>query len=309
MSTEKKLDIDQLGKFQYTEIAQANARIEELEVRIISLLATVEREHSGLLSWKKTAAQKDVYLIGLEAQIASAQQQDSASHQIRFRANFGDFAWGIWRECSADIAQKASDDAKNTNWESRKLYAAPVIPKIAFSAPRTSLIPMLEDNEQVLQWYFDCGDYYIDVSKDDQGLFSIFFRDKKAGGDGWLDQAEIDELQDTLQVKSLMRLNVAQKWRENYEALVQAHSMMPTILPPLPSPVCPEGDAAFSDIVYRFSAYQMREYAQNTIENLLKYTTSQHATEIEIGELQKSIMLTKAELKAYKEEIEKRSTL
>lgn len=56
-------DINQLGKLRYPEIALANARIVELDEHIDSLLATVEREHAGMINWKKTAEQKDADLI------------------------------------------------------------------------------------------------------------------------------------------------------------------------------------------------------------------------------------------------------
>lgn len=40
------------------------------------------------------------------------------------------------------------------------------------------------------EWYFDCDGHYIDVKKDEDGKYSVFFRDRSTGAEAWLDQAE-----------------------------------------------------------------------------------------------------------------------
>lgn len=53
---------------------------------------------------------------------------------------------------------------------------------------RTKLANM--SHETIQGWYFDCDGHYIDVEKDDQGKYSILFRDRSNGTDSWLDQAD-----------------------------------------------------------------------------------------------------------------------
>lgn len=55
---------------------------------------------------------------------------------------------------------------------------------------RTILWPMADEDGKVDQWYFNCDGHYIDVVRDEDGKFSIYFRDRKDEGEGWLDQAE-----------------------------------------------------------------------------------------------------------------------
>lgn len=54
---------------------------------------------------------------------------------------------------------------------------------------RTKLREM-RNEEGELGWYFDCDGHYIDVERDAAGNFSIYFKDRRDGKDGWLDQAE-----------------------------------------------------------------------------------------------------------------------
>lgn len=64
------------------------------------------------------------------------------------------------------------------------LAAAPVQ---AQEPVRQTINPMGEDGDQ---WYFDCDGHYIDVKKDSNGKYSIFFRDRSNGEEAWLDQAD-----------------------------------------------------------------------------------------------------------------------
>lgn len=55
------------------------------------------------------------------------------------------------------------------------------------SATRTTLKPMGETGNE---WYFNCDGHYIDVERDDNGKYSVYFRDRTTNNEGWLDQAE-----------------------------------------------------------------------------------------------------------------------
>lgn len=56
---------------------------------------------------------------------------------------------------------------------------------------RTRLWPQMHDEDGVMrQWYFDCDGHYIDVVRDKDGKFSIFFTDRSDLKQGWLDQAD-----------------------------------------------------------------------------------------------------------------------
>lgn len=54
---------------------------------------------------------------------------------------------------------------------------------------RTKLHQMQNDEGQI-GWYFDCDGHYIDVERDEQGKYSIYFFDRASRQDGWLDQAD-----------------------------------------------------------------------------------------------------------------------
>lgn len=43
-------------------------------------------------------------------------------------------------------------------------------------------------------WYFDSKDFYIDVHKDDKGLYSIYFRNRDTNEEAWLDQADTESI-------------------------------------------------------------------------------------------------------------------
>lgn len=62
--------------------------------------------------------------------------------------------------------------------------------RVVPNSKRVELKPMTEDDGSIRQWYFDCNSHYIDVAKDENGKYSIFFRDHSDQSEGWLDQAE-----------------------------------------------------------------------------------------------------------------------
>jgi hypothetical protein len=55
--------------------------------------------------------------------------------------------------------------------------------------PRQSLYEMQHDDGHIA-WYFDCEGHYIDVEKDAEGKYSVYFRDRTTDKEAWIDQSE-----------------------------------------------------------------------------------------------------------------------
>jgi len=58
----------------------------------------------------------------------------------------------------------------------------------AASVPAQPLTLMSEDGDE---WYFDCDGHYIDVKRDKEGKYSVYFRNRKDGSEAYSDQADI----------------------------------------------------------------------------------------------------------------------
>jgi hypothetical protein len=54
---------------------------------------------------------------------------------------------------------------------------------------RTKLRSM--GDSPVKNWYFNCEGHYVDVNLDDDGKYSIFFKDRNTEDEAWLDQADL----------------------------------------------------------------------------------------------------------------------
>jgi len=39
------------------------------------------------------------------------------------------------------------------------------------------------------EWYFDCDNHYIDVARDVNGKYSVYFRNRTDQSEAWYDQA------------------------------------------------------------------------------------------------------------------------
>lgn len=129
---------DELSRYQFYLRAQSVLRERDsLKARIESLLATVKREHAGQMAWKRTATQKDIELITLTQQIASTQQQEPAEYQQRSKNPRFGAGWSEWERCSKFQFEQnqLTPFLGHTEYESRKLYAAPVIPLIDLPVP------------------------------------------------------------------------------------------------------------------------------------------------------------------------------
>jgi hypothetical protein len=98
-------------------------------------------------------------------------------------ATFKQTAWSAWQHASgvqaAEIA-RLTDELANARSE-QVVEQKPV---------RTKLAPMEDEEGKVWQWYFDCAGHYIDIVLDDNGKYSVFFRDRSTRGEAWLDQAD-----------------------------------------------------------------------------------------------------------------------
>ena len=101
-------------------------------------------------------------------------------------------AWDAQRYCDkwegwqAASAVQAAEIARLTS-ELDRVKAALVVEQ---DPVRTKLAPMEDEEGKVWQWYFDCTGHYIDVVLDDNGKYSVFFRDRVTRGEAWLDQAD-----------------------------------------------------------------------------------------------------------------------
>ena len=40
------------------------------------------------------------------------------------------------------------------------------------------------------QWYFDCGDFYIDIVKEENGTISVFLKNLQTGKVLWVDEED-----------------------------------------------------------------------------------------------------------------------
>lgn len=54
---------------------------------------------------------------------------------------------------------------------------------------RTPLRAVHDESGKVLNWYFDCAGHYIDVERDTDGKYSVYFRNRADQSEAWLDQA------------------------------------------------------------------------------------------------------------------------
>jgi len=95
-------------------------------------------------------------------------------------------------------------------WQARA-----VLTQRAASVPAQPLTSMGEDGDQ---WYFDCDGHYIDVKRDEDGKYSIFFRNRKDGSEGWYDQADIA----SVPAKELFAEKLAREMREGTAVFVSA---------------------------------------------------------------------------------------
>lgn len=70
------------------------------------------------------------------------------------------------------------------------LAAAPAPIQQDSEAPARQALHTMQYEDGRIGWYFDCDGHYIDVEKDDAGKYSVYFRDRATGKEGWLDQAD-----------------------------------------------------------------------------------------------------------------------
>lgn len=68
--------------------------------------------------------------------------------------------------------------------------AAPAPIQQDSEAPARQALHTMQYEDGRIGWYFDCDGHYIDVEKDDAGKYSVYFRDRATGKEGWLDQAD-----------------------------------------------------------------------------------------------------------------------
>lgn len=65
------------------------------------------------------------------------------------------------------------------------------VPLYLGAPTRTKLWAQIPDEDGVMrQWYFDCDGHYIDVERDKDGKYSVYFRNRTDESEGWLDQAD-----------------------------------------------------------------------------------------------------------------------
>lgn len=96
-------------------------------------------------------------------------------------------AFDIWWADFADTHEEwPFADSGALRWAAYQAGRA-AVPVQAQEPVRQTINPMGEDGNQ---WYFDCDGHYIDVKKDADGKYSIFFRDRSNGEEAWLDQAD-----------------------------------------------------------------------------------------------------------------------
>lgn len=92
--------------------------------------------------------------------------------------------WNIVDELSAKLTDQGQQEVDE------KFFGLAGVPAQTGTTERAVLQPMPEQGDAVRQWFFDCDGHYIDVAKDEQGRYSIFFKDRSSGKEGWFDQAE-----------------------------------------------------------------------------------------------------------------------
>jgi hypothetical protein len=76
---------------------------------------------------------------------------------------------------------------------------------------RKELYEMHNDAGKVTGWYFSCDGHYIDVEKDEQGKYSVYFRNRIDGKEVWMDQAEAAHPQPAAQPQTKVIMEAASK--------------------------------------------------------------------------------------------------
>ena len=144
-------------------------------------------------------------LAVLNAMLAAAAPQVVANDKTLLRELLQE-AEGLHSLNCGEFAVDASDwdDPEIFNRVRAALAAAPVQTQESVCQ---KISPMGEDGDQ---WYFDCDGHYIDVKKDANGKYSIFFRDRSNGAEAWLDQADLAPVQPVA---------VPDNWRDNLVGL------------------------------------------------------------------------------------------
>lgn len=109
---------------------------------------------------------------------AAAKNEDAA---LRVRG-WGRIQYLEDAEALQDAAGDMIAEALTEYWQRRAQPEA--------TAPARQLLHTMEHDDGRIGWYFNCDGHYIDVEKDENGKYSVFFRDRATDKEGWLDQAD-----------------------------------------------------------------------------------------------------------------------